>query len=45
MSAHEVIRHVRENVVLTIVLQEETTADELARMQRVITSAPYALDV
>ena len=45
MSAHEVIRHVRENVVLTIVLQEETTADELARMQRVMTSAPYALDV
>ena len=45
MSAHELIRHVRENVVLTIVLQEETTADELARMQRVMTSAPYALDV
>ena len=45
MSAHELMRHVRENVVLTIVLQEETTADELARMQRVMTSAPYALDV
>ena len=45
MSAHELIRHVRENVVLTIVLQEETTADELARMLRVMTSAPYALDV
>ena len=45
MSARELMRHVRENVVLTIVLQEETTADELARMQRVMTSAPYTLDV
>ena len=40
MSARELIRYVRENVVLTIVLQEETTADELTRMQRVIASAP-----
>ena len=44
MSARELIRYVRENVVLTIVLQEETTADELARIQRVMTGAPYALD-
>ena len=44
MSARELIRYVRENVVLTIVLQEETTADELTRMQRVISSAPYVLD-
>ena len=44
MSARELIRYVRENVVLTIVLQEETTTDELARMERVMASAPYALD-
>ena len=44
MSARELIRYVRENVVLTIVLQEETTADELTRMQRVMSSASYVLD-
>ncbi len=44
MSARELIRYVRENVVLTIVLQEETTTDEVNRMQRMITSAPYTLD-
>ena len=44
MSARELIRYVRENVVLTIVLQEGTTADELTRMQCVMTSAPYVLD-
>ena len=44
MSARELVRYVRENVVLTIVLQEESTADEINRMQRLMASAPYALD-
>ena len=44
MSARELVRYVRENVVLTIVMQEESTADEVNRMQRLMASAPYALD-
>jgi cell division transport system permease protein len=44
MSAHELIRYVREQVVLTIVLQEETTSDEVGRMQHMMNNAPYVLD-
>ena len=28
MSAHELVRYVRENIVLTVVLEEETTTEE-----------------
>lgn len=45
MSARELVRHVRESVALTIVLNEEVTSDEIQRMQTLMEAAPYCLDV
>ena len=45
MSARELVRHVRESVELTIVLNEEVTSDEIQRMQTLMEAAPYCLDV
>ena len=44
MSARELMRHVRENVALTIVLKENVTADEIQRMQVLMDAAPYCLE-
>ena len=44
MSARELMRHVRENVALTIVLKENMTADEIQRMQVLMDAAPYCLE-
>ena len=45
MSARELVRHVRESVALTIVLDEEITTDEIQRMQTLMEAAPYCLEV
>ena len=45
MSARELVRHVRESVALTIVLNEEVTSDEIQRMQTLMEAAPYCLNV
>lgn len=44
MSARELVRHVRENVALTIVLQEDVTTDEIQRMKVLMDAAPYCLE-
>ena len=36
LSAHELMRHVKENVVLSIVLKENNTADEVERTKRLL---------
>ena len=43
MSARELMRHVRENVALTVVLEEDITSDEIQRMQTLMDIAPYCL--
>jgi cell division transport system permease protein len=43
MSARNLIRHVRENVVLTVVMQEDATSDEITRMQKLVDISPYVL--
>lgn len=43
MSARNLIRHVRENVVLTVVMQEDATSDEITRMQKLVDVSPYVL--
>lgn len=45
MSARELMRHVRENVALTIVLKDEVTDDEITRLQNLMNVAPYCSDV
>jgi cell division transport system permease protein len=44
LSAHELLRHVRENVVLTVVMHEDVSEDVLFRVDRVIANAKYTLD-
>ena len=44
LSAHELMRHVKENVVLSVVLKDDNTADEVERTKRLLTAAPYSLD-
>jgi cell division transport system permease protein len=44
MSARELVRQVRENMVVTIVLEDETTSDEVSRMQMLLNKAAYCLD-
>ena len=43
MSAHELVSRLRENVVLTVVLQNDVTTDEVNRMQTMMAVAPYSL--
>lgn len=42
ISANELIRQVKENVALTLVLTDETTPDELQRIDNLLTIAPFA---
>lgn len=44
MSARELVRHVRENVVLTVVMQDDATAEDVARMDNLVKLSPYVLD-
>lgn len=44
LSARELMRQVKENVVLSVVLKEDNTADEIERMKRLLKAAPYCID-
>ncbi len=44
LSAHELMRHVRENVALTIVMSDAATEDETARMGKLLNASPYCHD-
>ena len=44
LSAHELMRHVKENVVLSVVMKDDNTSDEVERTKRLLTAAPYCLD-
>ena len=41
MSAHELVRHVRENVVLTVVLNDMASQEDVARLDNLMQVAPY----
>lgn len=43
LSAHELMRHVKENVVLSIVMKEDNTIEEVERTKRLLQVAPYSL--
>ena len=45
MSAHELVRHVRENVVMTIVLNDMASQEDVARLENLMRVAPYCNDV
>lgn len=42
MSAHELVRHVRENVVLTVVLSDMASQEDVVRLDNLMQVAPYA---
>lgn len=42
MSAHELVRHVRENVVLTVVLGDMASQEDVVRLDNLMQVAPYA---
>ena len=44
LSAHELMRHVKESMVLSVVMQEDANADDIARMERWLNAVPYCLD-
>lgn len=44
MSARDLIRQVKENVVLTVVMQEEATSDDVLRLTNILKVAPFVLD-
>ncbi len=44
MSARDLIRKVRENVVLTVVMQDEVTPEEVTRLKNIISIAPFSLE-
>lgn len=44
MSARDLIRQVKENVVLTVVMQEEATSDDVLRLTNILNVAPFVLD-
>ena len=41
MSAHELVRHVRESVVLTVVLSDTASHEDVQRLDRLMQVAPY----
>lgn len=41
MSAHELVRYVRENVVLTVVLSDMASQEDVARLDNLMQVAPY----
>lgn len=44
MSARELVNDLRENMTLTVVLEDEATVSEINRMQSVLSIAPYTLN-
>ncbi|MBR5855501.1 MAG: permease-like cell division protein FtsX [Paludibacteraceae bacterium] len=44
LSTHELMRQIKENVVLSIVLKADNTTEELERTERLLKNAPYCLD-
>jgi cell division transport system permease protein len=44
LSAHELMRHVKESMVLSIVLTENANDEDVARMERLLEVVPYSLD-
>lgn len=44
MSARDLIRQLRENVVLTVVMHEDATSVESARLGKMLDAAPYVLE-
>lgn len=44
MSARELVRHVRENVVLTVVMEQDATETEVARLGNLVKIAPYIIE-
>jgi cell division transport system permease protein len=44
MSARNLIRHVRENVVLTVVMSEEASPEEVEHMKSLIDTYPFVLE-
>ena len=43
LSAHELMRHVKESMVLSVMMTESVTSDDLNRMERMLDIAPYSL--
>ena len=41
MSAHDLVRHVRESVVLTVVLNDTASQADVQRLDRLMQAAPY----
>lgn len=44
LSAHELVRHIRENVALTVVMSNDASAEDTSRMERLLKAAPYCHD-
>ena len=44
MSARELVKNLRDNITLTIVLNEEVTAEEVTFFQELMEKAPYVLN-
>lgn len=44
LSAHELMRHVKESMVLSIVMTENINDEDIARMERLLDVVPYSLD-
>ena len=44
LSARNLIRHVRENVVLTVIMQDDATPEEINRMNAMIDAYPFVLE-
>lgn len=44
LSAHELVRHIRENVALTVVMSNDASAEDVSRMERLLKAAPYCHD-
>lgn len=44
LSAHELVRHIRENVALTVVMSNDASTEDISRMERLLKAAPYCHD-
>ena len=44
LSAHELMRHVKESMVLSIVMTDNTNDEDIARMERLLDVVPYSLN-
>lgn len=44
LSAHELMRHVKESMVLSIVMTAGANTEDVARMERLLEVVPYSLD-